>query len=214
MIRKAKRIARRKGDGIYYEQHHIIPKSLGGDNRKSNLVLLTLKEHFHAHSLLREMVVSGNHKHKMACALSRMTHGSSKHKRSGVLRFDLIARQKMAQATSGENNPMFGRRHTIEARRGFSISKIGAKHPLFSGYYYTPWGKFESSHQAAIASNGLMKQPAVHRYCSNADKVITKSAFAQNHYLRQFHDESVVGKTWRSVNFHFESVQSSQPLNS
>ena len=36
----------------YKEIHHIVPKSVGGSNNKSNLVELTLKEHFLCHKLL------------------------------------------------------------------------------------------------------------------------------------------------------------------
>jgi hypothetical protein len=38
-------LSRVVGD-MYVEKHHIIPKSLGGSNDKSNLVKLTAKEHF------------------------------------------------------------------------------------------------------------------------------------------------------------------------
>ncbi len=37
---------------IYYERHHIIPRSLGGSNKITNLVLLTPEEHYICHSLL------------------------------------------------------------------------------------------------------------------------------------------------------------------
>jgi 5-methylcytosine-specific restriction endonuclease McrA len=33
----------------YSENHHIIPKSLGGSNDKSNIVALTAREHFICH---------------------------------------------------------------------------------------------------------------------------------------------------------------------
>jgi hypothetical protein len=36
----------------YSEQHHILPRCMGGGNEKSNLVLLTAEEHFVAHALL------------------------------------------------------------------------------------------------------------------------------------------------------------------
>ena len=36
----------------YIEFHHIVPRSLGGSNDKTNLVALTAKEHFVAHHLL------------------------------------------------------------------------------------------------------------------------------------------------------------------
>lgn len=36
----------------YMERHHIVPRCLGGSNRKDNLVYLTAREHFLAHKLL------------------------------------------------------------------------------------------------------------------------------------------------------------------
>lgn len=36
----------------YTENHHIVPKCLGGDNKKENLVRLTAKEHWIIHQLL------------------------------------------------------------------------------------------------------------------------------------------------------------------
>ena len=39
-------------DGKYYERHHVVPRSMGGDNSLGNLLLLTAREHFIAHWLL------------------------------------------------------------------------------------------------------------------------------------------------------------------
>jgi len=36
----------------YGEKHHIVPKCMGGNNTKSNIVYLSAKEHFMAHKLL------------------------------------------------------------------------------------------------------------------------------------------------------------------
>lgn len=52
LIESRKLMSRKKGDGSYYERHHVIPKWLGGTDSKDNLVLLTAKEHFIAHLLL------------------------------------------------------------------------------------------------------------------------------------------------------------------
>lgn len=49
LIQKAKYKVRNQG---VYEKHHILPKSLGGDNSSENIVLLTPKEHYVAHHLL------------------------------------------------------------------------------------------------------------------------------------------------------------------
>lgn len=68
-ILKKKQLNREKTkNGVYYEKHHIIPRSLGGDNKKENLVLLTAKEHFFAHLLLIEFCI-GFDKYKMISAL-------------------------------------------------------------------------------------------------------------------------------------------------
>lgn len=39
----------------YSEKHHIIPRCLGGSDDKSNLVVLTAREHFLAHYLLTKI---------------------------------------------------------------------------------------------------------------------------------------------------------------
>lgn len=57
--------------GEIYEKHHIIPKSLGGGNEKSNLVHLTHREHFTCHRLLVKMT-EGEDKRRMSYALWMM----------------------------------------------------------------------------------------------------------------------------------------------
>lgn len=58
----------------YYEQHHILPRSLGGSDEKSNLVMLTAREHYIAHLLLYRMYKTegGENLRKMAFALISM----------------------------------------------------------------------------------------------------------------------------------------------
>ena len=46
------RKGRKREEGMYYEKHHILPKSMGGSDDESNLVYLTAREHFLAHWLL------------------------------------------------------------------------------------------------------------------------------------------------------------------
>ena len=55
----------------YQETHHIIPKSLGGSDKKDNLVKLTAREHFICHWLLTKMT-DYKHKQKMDYALWMM----------------------------------------------------------------------------------------------------------------------------------------------
>lgn len=65
---------REKSNTEYFESHHIVPKSLGGSDDNSNLVLLTAKEHYIAHLLLYKHYknIGGEALKKMAFALVSM----------------------------------------------------------------------------------------------------------------------------------------------
>jgi hypothetical protein len=52
----------------YTETHHIIPRSLGGNDDKANLVVFTAREHFISHWLLVKML-DGAERNKMVTAL-------------------------------------------------------------------------------------------------------------------------------------------------
>ncbi len=60
LINKAKN---RQLDG-YSEKHHIIPKSMGGSNDKTNLVKLTAREHYISQLLLTNFT-KGHCRNKM-----------------------------------------------------------------------------------------------------------------------------------------------------
>jgi hypothetical protein len=82
-----------------FEKHHIIPRSLGGSNKKSNLVKLTPKEHRLCHILLTKMVENPKHKISMYCAAWRTSNlsfksGLSKGSYYQYLKEQFIAQQK------------------------------------------------------------------------------------------------------------------------
>ena len=60
IISKAIKENRSKDNNVYYELHHILPKSLFPlwKTKKSNLVLLTAREHFICHKLLTKIYPS------------------------------------------------------------------------------------------------------------------------------------------------------------
>jgi len=65
----------------YTERHHIIPRSLGGSNDKSNIAVLTPREHFICHWILPKMA-EGRSKRSMAHALRMMLaqHPDGRHR--------------------------------------------------------------------------------------------------------------------------------------
>lgn len=115
------------------ERHHIIPRSLGGDDTENNIANLTPKEHYICHLLLTKMVIEQDAYDKMSNALWCMTNGfgtgeryrvSSKSKLYSVARINFIEAQKERQ--KGKNNSFYGKRHSIETRN--KISKNNSMH--------------------------------------------------------------------------------------
>ena len=155
LIESRKLLDRKKNDGNYYEKHHIIPKSLGGEDNKSNLVLLTFKEHWIAHLLLVQ-IYSGVNKMKMANALWRMCQKGKYQKEKivssrqyekakKILAENMKGRQSNAKgykfteeqikhisdAHLGEKNYNYGRKFSLEHRRKIGKAMSGEKHPMF-----------------------------------------------------------------------------------
>jgi hypothetical protein len=84
IIQNAQKLNRKKGKGILFEKHHILPKSLGGSNSKHNLVLLTPKEHYISHRLLVEIYKETPYENKMYYAMWCMINGLGNQKRYAV----------------------------------------------------------------------------------------------------------------------------------
>jgi hypothetical protein len=55
IIENAIKLNRKRNQGIYLEEHHILPRCKDGTNDKNNLVMLTAREHFLCHKLLHKM---------------------------------------------------------------------------------------------------------------------------------------------------------------
>lgn len=121
----------------YTETHHIIPKSLGGQDIKENLVVLTAREHFICHLLLTKMV-DGPYKYKMQKAASMMVtrHGPGQARYKATNRiYELLkqpvdvpkeVRLKMGQSQKNrfKTSPgtFLGRKHSDSTRKKMAIS--------------------------------------------------------------------------------------------
>lgn len=93
---------RSKKDGCYYERHHILPRSLGGNNSKTNLVYLTAREHFVVHLLLVRMVQDTD-VYRMVNAVRRFTK-----KVSNSREYELL-RTTISKYSKGHLNPAHGK---------------------------------------------------------------------------------------------------------
>lgn len=103
---------RNRKNGIYYESHHILPKSMFPlwKHRDSNIVLLTAREHFFCHQLL--VKIYGNK--EMNNALWFMTISKNKHLVISSKEYEKI---RKSVCLRGKNNGFFGKHHTEETLR-------------------------------------------------------------------------------------------------
>jgi hypothetical protein len=94
----------------YYEKHHILPRSLGGKNNKSNIVSLTAKEHFVSHRLLFKFC-KGKDKSKMGFALHSMMYinNPSQNERMKITSRKYSILREIYKFIKGENHPCFGK---------------------------------------------------------------------------------------------------------
>jgi hypothetical protein len=102
----------------YSEKHHIIPRSLGGSDRKDNLVKLTAREHFICHLLLVKMVV-GDSKYKMARAATWFKrHPNMVNSRTYSFLKELVAedQSKRRKGKSSWNKGLIGQTQSEEAK--------------------------------------------------------------------------------------------------
>lgn len=100
IIKNAKCQIRFRNDGYYYENHHIIPSSLGGLDSPENLVLLTAREHLICHWLLCKFT-SGENKAKMVYAFAMMCNVKNHHQKRYVARSVMYEASKRFRSEAG-----------------------------------------------------------------------------------------------------------------
>jgi hypothetical protein len=155
----------------YIEDHHIVPKCLGGKDIVTNKVWLTAEEHFICHKLLTEMTedtVNG----KMWSALWRMMNKQSKNQNRDYevdAKEYAIAREQNAKNHSirmkGELNPFYNKTHTESTREVMSASKKGKT-------YEEIFGKDKAKEMRERRSNeglGKVKGPQLKSICPHCN---------------------------------------------
>ena len=132
---------------VYTEKHHIVPKCLGGGNEKSNLTVLTAREHFLVHYILTR-IYPNNSKIWNACfkmctggesqtrfipdsklyefikiELNKLKKGQTYEQLYGQERADEI-KQKISKKLTGKIVSKITRQNMSIARTGVSLGSI------------------------------------------------------------------------------------------
>jgi len=106
----------------YTEKHHVIPKSLGGTDKKENLADLTAREHFICHLLLPKFTTDKD-KQKMQYALWMMMHIQNEHQQERYRinsHYYLILKENLSKVFSKQHK---GRKLSEEHKRKISITR-------------------------------------------------------------------------------------------
>lgn len=141
---KARSENRVKGCGVYYEEHHIIPKCMKGEGNlrqwrfHPNIILLTAQEHFISHKLLCE-IYPNNPKLWFALEMFLNTNGKQNNRniKIGSREYSRIREnasklrsEKMKGLRVGPLHPMFGKKQSEESKRNMSLNTKGDKNPM------------------------------------------------------------------------------------
>lgn len=125
----------------YKEKHHILPKSLGGSNKKENLVFLTAREHFLCHLLLVEiypesdklkyaawaMAHQNTSKQQRSYKISSRTYERLKKNHSKLLTIRNTGHKPSAETIEKIRNSNLGRKATQEQKEQMSLIRKGKK---------------------------------------------------------------------------------------
>ena len=114
---------------VYSEKHHILPRSLGGDNSKNNIVNIPARVHFICHKLLVKMLIDSKHRKCMIHALNMLAkanNGNQSRYKITSSEYQQI-KELLSNSMKGENNPNYGKpahnrgkTHTPETRQKLS----------------------------------------------------------------------------------------------
>jgi hypothetical protein len=105
----------------YTEKHHIIPKSLGGNNAKNNLAILTPREHFICHMLLTKMT-EGINKQKMIFGLWRMSVPTKNRHRITSTQYEQI-RNEFCKVNSIRHTGKTNSQESLDKRRATMLER-------------------------------------------------------------------------------------------
>lgn len=122
----------------YFENHHIVPRCLGGTDFNENIVSLYPEEHYLAHLLLCK-INKGNS--KLLYAAMNMTSGSMTNNGKRNNKVYGWLRRRYAESMSGDKNPnrrnpniqkeaakkRIGQKRTVETKVKMSLAQKGRK---------------------------------------------------------------------------------------
>ena len=174
LIQSRKKLNRVKNKNEYFEQHHIVPKSMGGNNNKDNLVLLTPREHFLSHWLLYRIYRN----RATASAFYRMCQKGSDNMKRYIPSSRVYEEARLAYIKENKDKI----KHTEKSKKAIGDKNRKPKPEGYREKFYIPiiqldlQGNFIKEWPSAkVAGNELgIFDSNINRCCNNRQKTCKK----------------------------------------
>lgn len=202
-IKKERNEARKSG--AYFERHHIIPLSMGGNKSYSidsdNIVLLTAREHYLAHRMLwiiyktREM---GFAFHKMV-----FSQNSLQKRRFDSKAYE-AARIALSECQRGENNPMFGRESPMKGKEPANKGKkLGPREDIMGEN--NPSKRKEVREKISRANKGKQKPTGKKSPTFGGYKILLRDGIFYGKYENLVDVQKIVQCTIHNLKSHIKN---------
>lgn len=159
-LENRKKLKKTNTSYVYYENHHIIPRCLGGSDDKENLVLLTAREHFVCHKLLCKIYPENR---KIICAFTYMSFGK---------RYDFISSRDYEYAKKiiiplfGEKNGRYKLKLSQESLEKMKLSALNRDQSV----YRTKEFRLNQSAKTKGENNGMYSTNLYNIFINKYDK--------------------------------------------
>ena len=224
------RKANKKNNGAYYEVHHILPRSLGGNNDKSNLAMLTAREHFICHWLLVKMYPKGSiERDKMIFAIWCMQSESNTQQGQRYINahvYETIRteyRAVVSRRQSGTGNSLYGNHWYTNAHNGVALhSSLDLEYPWYRGKTLFR-GEFchlaYDDHMKSIPKKTILRPNMIHKTKPNKDICRSAEQYRAQQRLRaidetkklwdEFHSSqySSLGEWGRTHDISYQAIR-------
>lgn len=196
LIEKAKVRGLDKSKVLFYtEAHHIVPVCIGGTNESSNFVLFSGREHFIAHMLLWKAYPENVSLMRAAHIMSsRWTNDIAGNSHTGInskvyskLREEYSL--AVSDQVSGENNPFYGKKHSVEVLERISKTKrfTARKRSLL---------KWKSNNKTYMSQYKYVQNPILPFLIQNKDAIKNVSTRMNEESIPRWYCSEVLKDFW------------------
>ena len=191
----------------YYEEHHIVPKCMGGTNDVDNLVFLSAREHFIAHQLLIKIYPNNYSLIKaanMMCCFSTNQINRSYNKRYEWLRIKMS--QAMKISGKGLNNSQFGTVWIYDeaSQTNKKVDKISVNSYIEEGWKRGRKLKWDTKYSQCKVCNTTFAPKTKELFCSDICKRATiKGALdgREQEFLDLYKEYNSMNKALKKMGF-------------